>query len=529
MKKIISAALILAVGAFAFAELPVPFFGNNNFTIDVDTTFSSDMNDGSTGLATDVGIGLWFEFTPYADRNITPQRDVLSVSLKLANSAFYAWRGYGIINNGILADGDQEPSDVTMDQAKSIWFDTFIAQLEYNQWFVRIAGIEPEISISQASIRSVFDPVIANRTDIAKNRLPLPLFYAPGNTVGGSWSHGQPGITGLLGRDIVHLNRREVVIAGNLSAGMKGEIFDFGLKAGSWFKAEENAKNSWVAGGDVSWRPDLSQLINFTMLTAVNYGTVTVENGDPLADPAALEENPLALGLGYEYRINFPNRMVVKPYAGIDFIYETRSNEFNFEIGGGLQWYFRGTSSAFKRNSAIGGRSIQESSITTGHFGDVEIPAAFVIGANVDKNGLVNMVISFNEDPNASPLPNVGGYLQAELMNIGGKEYRAPNNVYYNDFLWAGIIQIEYLIHRKIMPYVFCRYIPADMRLITELATAPVYHKDLASITSKFGCRITPINYFSIDVWYERTDVRKNSEWSADNGLLSISFGIWTY
>jgi len=517
MKKVISAALLLFISAFAFADLPVPFFGNNNFAIDADTLFTADINDGSTGLLTTAGIGLWFEFTPYADRNITPQRDILSVSLKLANSAFYAWRGYDIASGDGYIYGDQVPSDVTGDQAMSIWFDTFIAQLEYNQWWIRIAGIDPDISISQASIRSVFDPVIANRTDIAKNRLPFPLFYVPGNAVGGSWSHGQPGITGLLSRDIVHLNRREVQIAGNLSAGMSGEIFDFTLKAGSWLKAEDNSGNAWVAGGDLTWRPDLAQRINFSMLAAANYGRETIENNDPLSDPQALEENPFALGLGYEYRFNLPNRMVLRPYAGIDFICETNTGDYNLEFGAGLQWYFRGTGSTYKRNSKIGGVQI----------GDVGLPAAFVAGANVDKNGFVNAVLSFNEDPRSSPIRNVGGYFQFELMNISGKEYRAPDGNNYNDFLWAGIIQIEYMIHPRIMPYIFCKYLPAS--LVTELATAPIYSKDLASISSRLGCRFTPFNYFSIDVWYERTDVYKNDDWALDNGAISIMFAVWNY
>jgi len=520
MKIIISIALILLTSVFAFADITVPFFGNNNFTIDADTTFTADINDGSTGLLTTAGFGLWFEFTPYADRNITPQRDVLSVSLKLANSAFYAWRGYDI-SPGSTGDifGYQKPSDVTNDQAMSVWFDTFITQLEYNQWWIRIAGIEPEISISQASIRSVFDPVIANRTDIAKNRMPFPLFYVPGNAVGGTWSHGQPGITGLLSRDIVHLNRREVVIAGNVSAGLKTEIFDVALKAGSWLKAEDNTENAWVAGVDFSWRPDLAQSIKFSFLAAANYGEVSVENNDPLSDPKALQENPFALGLGYEYRISLPNRMVLRPYAGVDFIYETQTNEYNIEIGGGLQWFFRGTSAAFKRNTKMGGLQI----------GDVEIPAAFVVGANVDKNGFVNMVISFNENPRSSLLPNVGGFLHVEMMNISGKEYRAPDGKNYNDFLWAGIVQVEYLVSPKIMPYVFCKYIPADMREVTTLAVAPIYNKDLASITSKFGCRFTPFNYFSVDVWYERTDVHKDDNWALDNGAISVMFAVWNY
>jgi hypothetical protein len=242
-----------------------------------------------------------------------------------------------------------------------------------------------------------------------------------------------------------------------------------------------------------------------------------------LSDPLSLQENPIALGLGYEYRFSLPNRMALRPYAGIDFIYETQNGKYNAEFGGGLQWFFRGTGAAFKRNTKIGGLQI----------GDVEIPAALAAGVNVDLNGFVNMVISFNEDPRSSPLPNVGGFLQVEMMNMSGKEYRAPDNHNYNDFLWAGIVQIEYLLHTKIMPYVFCKYIPADMRPVNEvlpnLNVAPSYNKDHASITSKFGCRFTPINYFSVDVWYERTDVRIIDNWAVDNGAISIMFAVWNY
>jgi hypothetical protein len=525
MKKILCAGLIFFSGVLIYAETPVPFFGGHNFTIDVDTTFSSDIENGSTGLLTDVGIGLWFEFVPYQDRNITPQRDVLSVSLKLANSAFYAWRGYNLTD--AMHDGSQEPSDVQMDQAKSIWFDTFIAQLEYNKWWIRIAGLEPEISISQASIKSALDPIMNNRTDIAKNRIPLPLFYVPGNAVGGTWSHGAPGITSIINRDIVHLNRREVEIAGNLSAGIKTDIADFALKAGSWKIAEENTDNSWVFGGDLNWRPDLTNLINFSVLTAVNYGTVTRKGGpanqdtvnDPIANPDALKENPVALGLGYEYRINLPGRMVIKPYLGVDFIYESSNGEYNYEIGGGLQWFFRGTSVKFKRNAKIGGVQL----------GDCDLPAAFIMGMNVDRNGFCNAIISFNEDPRFSPIPNLGGWFQIELLNITGKDYRGPDGKDYNDFLYAGIIQIEYLASNKIMPYVFGKIIPADTSKITELAVAPVYSKDILSLNSKLGCRIMPFNFFTVDMWYERTDIRINDIWTQDKGLFSVNFGIKNY
>ncbi|MDR2541969.1 MAG: hypothetical protein LBC80_00740 [Treponema sp.] len=501
------AVLFLSGGSLVFADIAIPFFGNNNFTIDVNTTFSSNLNNGATGLETEAGIGLWFEYAPYQDRNITPQRDILSVSLRLANSAFYAWRGYEDID--IPTYGSVDVADfMRPDQIVGIWFDTFIAQLEYNQFWIRIAGLEPEISLSQASIRSVMDPLINNRTAADKNSLPLPLFYA------GDYYNGTGGIISVINRDIVNLNRREVVIAGNMSAGVKTDTFDFSIKAGSWKKAEENTENSWVGGGDFSWRPDLSNFITVSFLTAVNYGEVDVENNDPMSSSTALLENPFAVGLGYEYRINLPRRMILRPYAGIDYIYETKSGEYNYEIGGGLQWFFRGTGAQFKRNASIGGVRL----------GDVEIPAAFVAGVNVDRHGLMNAVISFNEDPHFSPLTNFGGFMQLEFMNITGQKYMAPNGLEYGDFLWAGIIQLEYLLFPKIMPYVFARCIPGDLS-----GAAPVYSKDFTSLTSKLGCRFSPIDFFSIDVWYERTDFRSGKNWAADNGFLSVSFGIRNY
>jgi len=538
MKKTIYTALIFIICVLAngklHAEISLPFFGNNNFDITTDTTFSSDMNNGSSGLKTTIGLGLWFEFVPYQDRNITPQRDVLSVSLKLANSAVYAWRGYNMFyeeggnNNNMGEDSSgnyvSKPNDVTVDQATSIWFDTFIAQLEYNKFWLRVAGIEPEVTLSQASIKSVFDPLINNRTAVDKNEMYLPLF-----STGGHYNPFNVGVTSVIHRDLVHLNRRDVEIAGNLSLGMKTEIFDLTFKAGAWRTASENDKNAWIAGTDFSMRPDLSNTVNFSFLSAVNYGTVTILNktddsslDDPMGDAKALEQNPMAFGLGYEYRINLPNRMVIKPYAGVDFIYETKSGEYDWEIGGGLQWFFRGTGMQFKRNTKIGGVVL----------GDVKIPAALIIGMNVDKNGIVNAIISFNEDPRTSPIPKFGGFFDIEFMNIAGKEFKslyyngsAFEEKNYNYFLCAAVVQLEYLLHDKIMPYVYLRYMPAIMPA-DRRSQSPLFDKDYQTVTSKLGFRFMPLKYFVFDLWYEKTDFADKNEWKTDNGLLSMMFGI---
>jgi len=533
MKKIIIALLFIFCTSSVFAQMEIFFFGGNNLTIDSNTTFAADFNNGASGLYTEVGFGLWFEVAPFSDRNIAPQRDVVSVSMKLANSAFYEWRGYDDVTDinerdGNISSGVVMPSMYGgrfQDQATSIWFNTFIAQLEYNQYWMRIAGLEPELTVSQSSIKSVFDGIIANRTDVANNPFPLPLFRGDGNHY-----NGNGGVVGLLSRDIVHLNRREVEIAGNLSFGMNTDTIDAVFKIGSWKKAEENETNAWALGADLYWKPDLSQRINLSVLSAVNYGTVRDHNNinikDPMADFEKLKENPVALGLGYDYRFDLPRRMVLRPYAGFDLLMETNTGDYNYELGGGFQWYFRGTSASNKRNDKIGGVNL----------GDVAIPAALFIGINSDKNGLMNAVISFNEDPKNSPLKNVGGYLLAEFMNITGKEYtviykhegNAYHPVTFNELMFAGMAQIEYLISGKIMPYVFGMFIPADMRgvLVTD---APEYKKNRTSLTSKVGVVFSPIQFFSVDIWYERTDVRVIRDWVLDNGVFSMTFAMRNY
>jgi hypothetical protein len=152
------------------------------------------------------------------------------------------------------------------------------------------------------------------------------------------------------------------------------------------------------------------------------------------------------------------------------------------------------------------------------------------MGMNVNREGVINAVISVNEDPHSSLIPGFGGFLLMELMNIGGKDYKAWDEPTkglkdYNDFLWAFMAQFEYLVHDKVMPYIFFRYMPA--RMPVNLRTEdPVYGKDFITLTSKFGCRLTPFGHFSVDLWYERNDFREKDEWAVDDGLLSITFGI---
>jgi hypothetical protein len=315
---------------------------------------------------------------------------------------------------------------------------------------------------------------------------------------------------------------------------MSTEIFDLAVKLGSWRTAQQNTNNAWVAGADFTIRPDFTNLISFSMLTAVNYDTVTRRRGDgnmspvedPMANPNAIRENPIAFGLGYEYRLALPwGRQILRPYLGADFIYETTISEYNFEVGGGLQWFFRGTGAAFKRNDRIGGISI----------GDVDLPTALIVGFNADKNGIVNGIISLNESPHNSLIPRLGGFLNLELFNLTGREYSSwegdpLEQKVYNDFLWAAMAQVEYLLDEKIMPYIFVRYIPGIQEIVPGFKIdpdpAPVYNKDYLTLTTKIGCQLMFFRHFTIDLWYERNDISRNNNWELDDGLLSINFRI---
>ena len=200
MKRYASLLLVLISSALMFADVAVPFFGGNNMGMDFNTTFAADLNDGSTGLETNLGCDLWFEFTPYKDMGLNPRRDRLSAALKMSNTAIYAWRGYNFNNSG-----SSNINDIGVrDQAKSIWFNTLIAELQYGEWWLRAAGIDPQITMSQASIRSMLDNNMSNRTGDKNQYFRLPLFHS-----GGPYS-GNGGTVSVIGRDLVRLLRRAV-------------------------------------------------------------------------------------------------------------------------------------------------------------------------------------------------------------------------------------------------------------------------------------------------------------------------------
>jgi hypothetical protein len=77
----------------------------------------------------------------------------------------------------------------------------------------------------------------------------------------------------------------------------------------------------------------------------------------------------------------------------------------------------------------------------------------------------------------------------------------------------------------------YAGYIPASGYLAAvdrdmSNPPAPVYGKDLIMLVTKIGYRFTPVKHFSVDLWYERSDLCADGEWTLHKGLASVTFGI---
>jgi hypothetical protein len=483
MSRKIIYILFLFLPSLLTAQLSTDFFGGNNLNIEAKTIFQGDLTDGSTGLETTMSIGLWFEHMGYSDRGIFPVKDDISVSLNLANAAIYAWRGYTVKNT---QDMSFKPDNVGSDQANSIWFNDISAEIIFGSFWIKAAGLKPKISVSQASVFSVFDSIMANTTAKDKNELPLPLFSS------GNWY--VDGIKSVIGRDLLGAvnipKSRQVPVGGILSAGYKGDDIIFDISAGSFKNGKDNNDNSWVTGFNLDWKPNLNSKINISSLGAFNYEN-SIKEDEKLT---VISKNPLALGVNYEVRIKLKDKAILKPVIGADIFYNQIGSKFLWEAGGGIKLYPHGSNSSY-------GYSILGGSGEVGLF----------ISANINQDNMVNGIVSFNESPKTSLIPNLGGFLQAEFMNITGTGGK--------DFLWAGIGYMEYLIKNNMKIYAMEKFIPGDIEDHT-------YSWDRKNFNTKIGIKLSPLEYFNIDFSYQRNDKISGNKKEWDAGIISTEFKI---
>ncbi len=573
MKKILLAvAATLFVALNAFAEFNVPFFNGASSALEVSTTFTGDLNDGSTGLYTDMGCDLWFELTPFKNYGTTERKNPITISLS-ASGWVTAWRGYTITGKDNFADEKDNDEDGI---ESTFALTNLSAKIQYRKVWASIAGIYPQITMNTTSIRTMFDDVIAEDYDDDNQYFQLPLLH-----VGGGYS--TPKISQVIGMDLVHLDEREVQIYGMYAVGYDGDMFKAILKAGSWKNGYKNADNSWVFGADFSLTPVLGSKISFTSLYAINYDvyspaeksrdkltsddevitstTSSSQNTDGFQDEdeKALAEAPLAFGIGYEHDFQVGSAGVLRPYVGADFLFQTKRtaelkaarpyvDDFQFEIGGGIEWLFFGAGKMYAHSDKVGGMQLANGPSSRVGMG---------IGANVNQNGVLNAVFSLNVDPRTSPI-KLGGYIEAEFMNITRKSYWAPDGssrkendkevgsyydrTKYDDFLWAILAQVEFQATKVIMPYIFAWYVPSanymassySSQYITRSAYAnfnvkPTYNPKDVTLTTKVGVRLTPFDHVWFDLWYERTDIKDHSNgkgWKTDTGMISFTVGI---
>ncbi|MDR0644698.1 MAG: hypothetical protein LBG05_07300 [Treponema sp.] len=480
VRKII---VLLLCAAYGYAQSGTPSDAGSTLTVgkngslglETSTTFAADLNDGSTGLETKAGIELVLDLFPRADRGAPiPEGQGAAVRLQLKNAAFTWWNTYQ------TTGGNYEQDNFNSWTARPLIlsFDSLTSDVVWKNFFLRVVGTQTVMRTNLVSLRSIFDDVIDadDRFYVFKNQaLWIPQRYN---------IQAFPLLKGRLDRDLVDVDYRSAgSVSGVIAGGAEFDKFSFTLKAASKAKGRDNNDNAWLAGADVSVIPFENLKIDATGFAAVNYD----------ADGA---ENPSTAGIALEYRLPFSDALILAPFAGFDFSYETTKDKTTWEAGGGALLYTRGV------DTRLSYRILD--------YDDV-LPTGFSWSAHINDESQFNALFSwFDPAGEDSLIPNFGGFLQFEIADILSKFGNSPD--------YAVLAQFEYAINGKFFPYLRGGYKPE----ITDATT----RTGAFIITSAVGCYLKPINYFAIDCWYERNDKQETSGFTADNGLLSLSFTI---
>jgi hypothetical protein len=285
-----------------------------------------------------------------------------------------------------------------------------------------------------------------------------------------------------LYRDTIDVDYRDNV-SGILAGGAEFERFGFTLKTASYLNGKDNNDNAWLFGADFETVPSDYFKIDATVLGAVNY------------DKTDLGENPVSFGILAQYQFSLSDELILTPFAGFDFAYETVTEESQWEAGAGVMFYTRGYDT--------------RTSFRVLDFDDV-IPIGASLGMNINENYRINMVLSwFDPAGRDSLIENFGGFLQLELGNLTGLDNETLD--------FALLTQLEYSINGKVTPYLRGGYKPEiEGRRKT----------DNMIINAALGCYLTPVHFFSLDLRYDMHHLLTPHELEVDKGLLSLVFTI---
>jgi hypothetical protein len=484
MKKYLVLLLLLAPALYAQTDVPEEPGTTLNtgktasLGVEASTGFAWDVGNKSTGLETRAGFELIFDLFPNADRGIKPEdTDSPTVRLALKNAAFTWWNTYS------TAGGNYDQDNFNHWNARPLilTFDTFLADLLWKKhYFFRIASSTTVMQTDMITLRSIFDDVMD-----ASDR-----FYYEQNQA--LWRTARynienfPLLRGRLNRDIVDVDFRGNV-SGILAAGAEFEKFGFTVKAASYLNGRDNNHNAWLFGADLEVVP-LEQLkIDLSGFAAMNY------------DKTDVGENPISAGTIVEYQLPLSDELILSPFVGFDFAYDTALKEKFWEFGAGLMFYTRGY------DTRTSSRVLD--------FDDV-IPIGASLAMNLNKTSRLNMVLSwFDPAGRDSLIPNFGGFLQFELANL--------LEVGSDTMDIAVLAQLEYTINGKITPYIRGGYKPE----ITGSSSSAAKTDD-AFIHMALGFFLTPVNFFSADIRYGMDHRKTPSKLIVDKGIFSAVFTI---
>ena len=436
--------------------------------VEASTTFAWDIDNGSTGLFTRVGMELIFDLFPAADRGIIPADDsnAPAVRLLLKDAAFTWWNTYQ------TSGGNYEQDHFNNWQARPLilTFETFLADLVWQNYFFRVASSTTTMQVNSVSLRSIFDDVMD-----ANER----FYYRRSQAL---WRTDRYNIQNLpilgtrIDRDILDTDLNSN-ISGILAGGAEFDFFSITLKAASNQNGRDNSNNAWLFGLDFELVPFEGLKFDLTALAGLNY------------EKTSVSENPIAFGLLAQYQLPLSDDFILTPYAGFDFFYGTQSQDVEWELGAGVFLYTRGYD--------------ERTSYRVLDFDNV-IPVGASFAMNMDQDTNINLMLSWFDPPGRDSLiENFGGFLQLELSDLLG-----------NDKMYFGVLtQLEYVIAESITPYVRAGY-------RSKIGTGDYI------LSSSLGVYYTPAHFFSIDLRYSMNFELTPTETKQDLSLLSAVFTI---
>jgi len=444
--------------------------------VEASTAFAWDLENNSTGLQTRAGLQLIFDLFPATDKStpVPEDENAPAVRLMLKDAAFTWWNTYA------ASGGNYEQDNFNRWQAKPLilTFDSFYADLVWSNYFFRVASSTTLMQTNTVSLRSIFDEVM----DVGDR-----FYYRENQAL---WRTDRYNIQNFpilgtrLERDFLDVDFSDS-ISGILAGGMEFEKFGLTLKAASFANGLQNEHNAWAFGADAEIVPVDNFKIDLTGFAAINYDKTTVG------------ENPISAGVLLEYQIPLSEELILVPYAGFDFLRNMIAETNEWEAGIGLFLYTRGYD--------------ERTSFRVLDYDNV-IPIGLSLGVSLNNDTNTNIMLSwFDPAGRDSLIPNFGGFLQLEIGII--PESEGQEQVF--DF--AILAQFEYSINQKITPYIRAGYKP-------EIRSG-VKHDNMI-ITAALGLYMTPVHFFSFDLWYSMNPILTVDELVTNKGLLSAVFTI---